>query len=196
MPQRILIAWELGGNLGHRARCLALARALDARDIEPVLALRDLRGVSRTTPFPILQATRLNPSRHDPRSHPANYADLLLAVGYGGGGTMCEVLLAGVPLLLMPHHVEQVLASHCLQRHGAAHVIGRDRSPPAIAEALDHALHAPQLRFHAQRFAQDHVGYRSEHSIEHAVRHILQRLGTAPACRRSEAPLSQTSTTP
>lgn len=412
MPHRVLIAWELGSNLGHRARCLALARALQIHGIETVLALRDLRGVPHGDAFRIIQAPRLNPARHDPHHPPANYAELLLAVGYadhealrggirgwndtialsgadlvladhaptamlaaalmniphlaigngfaippaitpwpsirpweqisadrlrdaettldlavatamsrgrnpaalnmralfrpahdlldtfpemdhygvrpdshyigpifglggeaaslawqgsggrkiaaylragipgfaslldalaasdaevlcvvpdlppemaqrwprlrlsrepvrldhlvqdmdlmigyGGGGTMCEVLLAGVPLLLMPHHVEQVLASQCLQRYGAAHIIGRERSRDAIASALDHALNDPQLHIHANRFAREHAGYRSEDSIERAVRHLRQRLPAFAASSPASTSRSQESTT-
>ena len=37
--ERVLLAWELGGNLGHVARMLALADQIEQAGDEPVWAL-------------------------------------------------------------------------------------------------------------------------------------------------------------
>jgi len=40
---RVLIAWELGEDFGHLARCLRLAQGLVARGHGVTLALKDVR---------------------------------------------------------------------------------------------------------------------------------------------------------
>jgi UDP:flavonoid glycosyltransferase YjiC (YdhE family) len=58
MGGRILIAWELGGNLGHLLPLLALARMLRSRGQRVLFALRDLTnaGLLAREDFPFLPA--------------------------------------------------------------------------------------------------------------------------------------------
>ncbi|HJV91907.1 MAG TPA: nucleotide disphospho-sugar-binding domain-containing protein [Azonexus sp.] len=82
---RILIALELGGNYGHLAVCLPIAKALRARGHAVAFALRDLRLAAEwlaPAGFPFIQSpVPLKTARLS--RPPANYAEILLGEGYG-----------------------------------------------------------------------------------------------------------------
>lgn len=76
-PLRVLMAWELGANLGHVAPLLAVARALRERGATVVFALRDLgnadllaRSGFAFLPAPVQRRTRARPAYR-------SYADML-----------------------------------------------------------------------------------------------------------------------
>ena len=46
MSKRILLAWEMGGGLGHTRRLLVLADALKAKGYEPILAQRTIHTLA------------------------------------------------------------------------------------------------------------------------------------------------------
>ena len=56
---KILFAWELGGDYGHLARLLPLARELLARGHRPIFVLRDLLGAEAILAPHGLAASRL-----------------------------------------------------------------------------------------------------------------------------------------
>ena len=82
---RVLIAWELGGNWGHLARTLPIALALRSRGHEVHFAVRDVRtaalflgphGFAMTVaPLTVVPPT--------PLAAPENYAGVLWTQGYG-----------------------------------------------------------------------------------------------------------------
>ena len=80
---RILLAWELGDNLGHFSGIIPLAYELRKRGHEPILCLRDLSRIAsavKDAEFPLLQAPIWpEASRTSP---PLTYAELLLSFGY------------------------------------------------------------------------------------------------------------------
>jgi len=92
---RVLLAWELGANLGHIDRLLVLARALRARGHEAVFVLRDL---SRAQPriaaegYTIGQAPVWLPRMANPPQL-ANYTAVLASAGWldvaGLAGLLC-----------------------------------------------------------------------------------------------------------
>ncbi len=84
MPrQRILFAWELGGNYGHLSVTVPIARQLNVAGYEPIFALRDLRLAAeiltpagiKFLPAPVVSTKAWR--------EPVNYADILLAAGLG-----------------------------------------------------------------------------------------------------------------
>ena len=81
---RILLAWELGGALGHLASLRPLAKAFCQRGCEVFLAARDLSQVRRVfagLPVVPLQSP-WNSRRLQPIDPVVTYADLLLNVGF------------------------------------------------------------------------------------------------------------------
>lgn len=72
---------------------------------------------------------------------------------HGGNGTMYQGLAAGVPMIALPSHVEQVHSFKAARRHGFG-VQGSARriSGEALLRKLDHVLETPSYRAAAMSF--------------------------------------------
>jgi rhamnosyltransferase subunit B len=113
----VLLAWELGGRLGHVRRLLVLADALAAHGHRPVLALKDLVGpwpVLRNVSYPVFQA----PNRH-PRPRPidqpflaASFGDILAVIGFAEIDELLP-LVRGWDALLEFVRPALVVCDHC-----------------------------------------------------------------------------------
>lgn len=82
---RILIAWELGGNYGHLARLLPLAKRLRSDGHQVLLAIRDMRlGAELCSPhgLPYVQSPISHQIKPRHLLLPANYAEILLCEGF------------------------------------------------------------------------------------------------------------------
>ena len=95
---RILIASELGSNLGHLGQMLPLAAALQAQGDEVVFVLRDVAGVDgllRPRAIRYLQAPLLRaraPQTEEPQ--PCSYSEILQRYGYLDREGLFEVVSA------------------------------------------------------------------------------------------------------
>lgn len=81
---RVLLAWELGSNLGHLSRLLPLARALRARGHEVLVAVRDVglaTEVLAPTGIPFIQSPRGSGNLHSD-ARPTSFADVMLMQGW------------------------------------------------------------------------------------------------------------------
>jgi len=100
---RILLAWELGYNLGHLSRLRPLARRLRERGHTVLVAARDLTGAARALApagIPFIQAPQAAlESRADQIL--ASYADMLLHQGWGESSQLVGILHAWINLLRM-----------------------------------------------------------------------------------------------
>jgi UDP:flavonoid glycosyltransferase YjiC (YdhE family) len=119
-PARLLFAWELGANLGHVLRDLAVARTLRSRGHEVLFAVRDPRIAEEyLTPerFRFVPSPRPVPARMS--QPPASYAEILLEYGYADPMTLSGLvrewlnLLAFVPVdaLVIDHAPTALLAA-------------------------------------------------------------------------------------
>lgn len=99
--------------------------------------------------------------------------DCTLAIHNGSIGTVTTFLLAGVPSLCIPTHLEQTLNSHSAHQLGAAlwHV-GNDFSP--ISEQLDYMLSNTQFRNAAEAFAARYSSYDSDTALQGIVHKMSQ----------------------
>jgi UDP:flavonoid glycosyltransferase YjiC (YdhE family) len=97
-------------------------------------------------------------------------ADLAIT---NGSGTIPNCLLAGVPVLVLPHYNEQYLAGLRLQAYGAGLVVPGRASTPEYAGMLKRLLTEPALRQQAQAFAQRYAGHTRESTVR-TVFEILQ----------------------
>jgi UDP:flavonoid glycosyltransferase YjiC (YdhE family) len=102
-------------------------------------------------------------------------------VSYGAEGTTARFLLAGVPQLFSPKHVEARMAARRIAALGAAVVLREQHSAQDVAGALDHLLTDGQFRAQAMTFAQKYPGFDSEKAAEVATAVIegLLRRGQA-----------------
>lgn len=97
------------------------------------------------------------------------------AVTYCGHGTTAALLLRGVPLLMIPNYVEQLLVARRVARLGAGIVLAPDATRSDIARAIA-AIQTPVYAHAAHDFAARHAGYRPEHAIEA----VVSTLGSIP----------------
>lgn len=83
-------------------------------------------------------------------------ADLI--VGHGGHGTCSAALLGGVPMLLLPQHLEQAFFGHRLAEQGLAAVLG-DQKPVQWGPLLSRLTTEPAFAEKARAFARRYAGY-------------------------------------
>ncbi|MBI3140801.1 MAG: UDP-glucuronosyltransferase [Rhodocyclales bacterium] len=95
-----------------------------------------------------------------------------LAVCHGGHGTTAAFLLAGVPLLLLPSHLEQYLVARNVVALGAGMLLGPEAAGEGFAGPLDALLRRPDAAVRAQAFRER---YRAVNT-EDTVLHVAQRL--------------------
>lgn len=126
---RFLVAWELGGGMGHLMRLAPLVRALHSRGHELHLVLRDLSGVDAALAdlagqarLQLWQAPVWLPALRGLPA-PASYAELLFRAGYLDARRLLALvhgwhsLLAAVApdLLLVDHAPTALLAARRAQ---------------------------------------------------------------------------------
>jgi len=118
---RILLAWEMGSNLGHLSRLLPLARRLKARGHSVLIVARDLELASRIlgpAGIPFVQAPQVT-LVSNLHSQPASYADLLRYQGWADVSQLCGLVHAWANVLrlfapkvaVMDHSPTALLAS-------------------------------------------------------------------------------------
>ncbi|MEF2250118.1 nucleotide disphospho-sugar-binding domain-containing protein [Ralstonia solanacearum] len=105
-----------------------------------------------------------------------------LAVVYGTG-TMTDALMAGVPQVMTPQVVEQLLVAQRIETIGAGMLWSPPRSRESAAALLRAALRDTSLKPRAERFA---ARYR-EYSPERALTAITDMIGAAGASRATPA---------
>ncbi len=92
---KVLIAWELGGGLGHIMPAAALANRFAAQGCEVFVVLREL-GLSRLAAWPaachLLQAPVASQTRA--LDNLCNYADILFACGYHDADSLTSLVVA------------------------------------------------------------------------------------------------------
>jgi UDP:flavonoid glycosyltransferase YjiC (YdhE family) len=103
-----------------------------------------------------------------------------LVVMYGGHGLMCAALVAGVPLLVAPHTVEQYLHARQVESAGAGVVVNQDRTMETFSARIALALRDDGLRSNARAFAARHAGFDPERAIAEAAE-IVERIASGLA---------------
>jgi UDP:flavonoid glycosyltransferase YjiC (YdhE family) len=91
--------------------------------------------------------------------------DADLAVGYASCGFATQALLAGVPLLLRPRYVEQMLLGRRVEAMGAGRLLHTRIDAEVIAAGLQDVLHSPVHRQAAQAFKDRHRHFSPEQTI-------------------------------
>lgn len=92
-----------------------------------------------------------------------------LAVGYGNGGFSTQAMLAGVPLLMRPRHVEQALFAHRVEALGAGKLLRGRVDADSVAASLQELLGSPACRQAARAFQDRHRHFSSEQAIEQSL---------------------------
>jgi hypothetical protein len=120
---RVLMAWELGANLGHLTRLRPVAMALGARGHQISFALRDVMGRRALLP-PELGRVYQAPVAINVAPRPAwTMADVLMACGYGHAVGLAG-LVAAWRSLFEASACEAVIADHAPTALLAARTMG------------------------------------------------------------------------
>lgn len=107
---------------------------------------------------------------------PIRFSGLLaqcdLAICHAGHGTVTSMLRAGVPLLLLPNHLEQFLLADRVRNIGAGELVNLDVFAPDYAELLKSMLDNPDYRTKAQQFAERYA----DRTLASQVSEIVTRI--------------------
>ena len=109
-----------------------------------------------------------------------------LALLYGGHGVVCAALVAGVPLLIAPHNVEQYLHAKGLESAGVAAMIDGNRNAADAGACIERALNEGGLKARARAFAARHAGFDPARVVEKAAEIIGNVVGTRTTELRRE----------
>jgi UDP:flavonoid glycosyltransferase YjiC (YdhE family) len=120
---RILLAWEMGSNLGHLSRLLPIGHRLRARGHGVLAVVRDLEAAAQLLApagVPFIQAPRTT-SAPAVSTQPASYADLLRYSGWADVQQLWAMIQAWVnvlrlfapEVLIVDHSPTALLAARC-----------------------------------------------------------------------------------
>lgn len=94
------------------------------------------------------------------------FKDARIVVCHAGGGLIAASLLAGVPLVLFPAFVEQMLTARGAAPTGGVAVEMQSSDPAKVRAVLERALADPKLAEGARRFAAKYRDYRVADTVE------------------------------
>lgn len=123
-----LFAWELGANYGHLTRDIQVAESLRALGHKVFFAVCDTRIASELLAPHFFEFVQAPIPRSRPRliQPPANYAELLLAEGWGEQSSLVGRLRAWIALFQLTRP-DTVIADHSPTALLAAHIAGLNR---------------------------------------------------------------------
>lgn len=126
-------------------------------EIMAALAMTRARVVCVTAGFSSAEVARLAADHIRFCVGSVNLKSLLdadLCLTYGAEGTMLRFLLAGVPQLISPWHVETYMAARCIEAAGLGAALNEQKTPQAIAQSIRRASSDSSLRARTRRFAE------------------------------------------
>ena len=95
-----------------------------------------------------------------------------LAIGYAGHGMTAGMLMAGVPLLLLPTQLERFLLAMRVAAMGAGIAVNPETPPPDYVTVIRSMLDAPGYRENARLFAKKYAGFNQNEQQENIVARI------------------------
>lgn len=169
----------------------ALLRALAACDAEVLCVAPGL---------PPAAAVRHSTASMRVYGEPLDLGPLLagadLAVNYAGSGFVTQALLAGVPLLLSPRHVEQGLLARRVEALGAGRTIDAREGAGVLRAVVRDLLSQPCWRAAAQGFARRYRGFDTRFAVQATVDAIERQLARPSGTPAGFHPSSSEFSTP
>ncbi|MDZ4202106.1 MAG: hypothetical protein U1C96_08200 [Gallionella sp.] len=104
-----------------------------------------------------------------------------LAIGYAGHAMTAGMLMAGVPLLLLPRQLEQFLLATRVAALGGAITVNPDAPPPDYLAVIRMLVEEPAYRAAAKRFASQYADFNQQDQQEKIVDRIEQIAATKQA---------------
>lgn len=178
--KRILIAFELGGNLGHLSRCIPIASALRDRGHQVMFAVRDTRSAAGLLPrysLPFIQAPAPSNQARGARTL-ANYSEMLIDYGYGDTVGLTGLVSSWVELIRL-FKADTLLVDHAPTALMASYVAG----VPAIAIGNGFAIPpqtSPQPSIRPWENTPEERLIRADQQVNDAIGKVLTNLGASP----------------
>jgi len=97
-----------------------------------------------------------------------------LVISHGGHNLTAQLLMAGIPNLLIPMFMEQSILAHKLQQQGLCSVCFLDDSIEKLVIAINKSLEDKQLSDNTRLFSQHYYGYDSDAQLEDIAESILE----------------------
>lgn len=107
------------------------------------------------------------------------------AVLYGGHGTVSAMLLAGVPLVLCPNHVEQMLVSRNVARLGACSIVSNATSASGMRDSVEAVIADGRYRRQAAAFAAKYASFDPRGVVDRVAARIATRCARGTCLARS-----------
>ncbi len=85
-----------------------------------------------------------------------------LGVSHAGGGLANALALNGIPMLMLPLHIEQVMSARAVGRAGMGRALIGRIGPQHITEKINYLLSEKKYKEAAQRFAAQHKNFSPE----------------------------------
>jgi UDP:flavonoid glycosyltransferase YjiC (YdhE family) len=98
--------------------------------------------------------------------------DCDLAIGNAGHAMTAGMLMAGVPLLLLPTHLERFLLATRIAALGAGVAVNPEAPSPDFTVVIRNLLDAPAYRENARLFAGKYAGFNQDEQQDHIVARI------------------------
>jgi len=111
-------------------------------------------------------------------------AECDLFIGYAGHGMTATMLMAGVPLLLLPTQLERFLLATRVASMGAGIAVNPDAPPPDYPALIRMMLDVPGYREQARQFATKHADFDQNEQQENIVTRIEEIAIAAIAARK------------
>jgi UDP:flavonoid glycosyltransferase YjiC (YdhE family) len=124
-----------------------------------------------------------------PVALPPLLAEADLAIGYGNSGFSTQALLAGVPLLMRPRHVEQAIFAQRVEAVGAGRLLGGPIDADGVAAAVRALLDQPACREAARAFRDRYRHATPERAVEQALDCIERAIPTRRGMRAAKSAL-------
>jgi UDP:flavonoid glycosyltransferase YjiC (YdhE family) len=176
VPRALRVGWQ--GREGSRVLAYLRPGMPAFVPIVQALARVDAEVLCVAPGLPPAAARRLATRRLRIALAPVDLPPLLeaadLAVGYGNSGFSTQALLAGVPLLMRPRHVEQALFARRVQALGAGRLLEGRIEADAVAMTVQALLDDPLQREAARAFQERHRRFVPEQAIERTLDLIEQ----------------------
>jgi UDP:flavonoid glycosyltransferase YjiC (YdhE family) len=99
-------------------------------------------------------------------------ADCDLAIGYAGHAMTAGMLVAGIPLLLLPTQLERFLLATRVASMGAGVAVNPEMPVPDYRALIRTLLDETSYRENAQRFAKKYAGFSRDEQQENIVARI------------------------
>lgn len=142
---------------------IRIMELLDAMDFNVIASVPNLTEQIRS------MFNRPNIVLSEQRYKLSSLADCDFAITYGGHGMTSALLMAGIPQLMFPTHLEQYLLTSRVEQLGAGIAVNPEALPSAYGQLLRKMRDDKQFKAKAQAFAADHHDFDCEQTMQKIV---------------------------